>query len=67
MKEVQTLPGANIDPDHNLLLANICIMLNKIIRFRKGKPRWDSEKLCAQRQKVQDALEESLGAIESGR
>jgi hypothetical protein len=65
--EVQTLPGANIDPDHNLLLANICTRLKKIIRFRKGKPRWDSEKLCAQRQKVQDALEESLGAIESGR
>jgi hypothetical protein len=44
--------------------------LKKNIRFQKGKPRWDLEKLpvYAQQQKVQDTLEEQLSAIkcESG-
>jgi hypothetical protein len=37
--------------------------LKKIIRFQKRKPQWDLEKLYAQRQRVQDTLEEKLGAI----
>jgi hypothetical protein len=68
VKDVQTLPGADIDSDHNLLVAKICIRLKKIMRFHKRKPRWDLEKLYAQRQVVRDSLEEKLGAIkcESG-
>jgi hypothetical protein len=67
VKGVQTLPGADIDSDHNLLVATICTRLKKIIRFQKRKPRWDLEKLYV-RQKVQGSLEEKLGAIrrESG-
>ena len=38
--------------------------MKKIIRFQKSRPRWDLEKLYAQRQRVQDTLEEKLGAIE---
>jgi hypothetical protein len=65
---VQTLPGADIDSDHNLLVATICTRLKKIIRFHKRKPRWDLEKLYAQGQEVHVSLEEKLGAIkcESG-
>ena len=48
VKDVQTLPGADIDSDHNLLVATICTRLKKIIRFHKLKPRWDLEKLYAQ-------------------
>jgi hypothetical protein len=33
VKDVQTLPGANIDSDHNLLVAKFCTRLKKIIRF----------------------------------
>jgi len=29
MKDVQTLPGAVTDPDHNLLVAKICTKLKK--------------------------------------
>jgi hypothetical protein len=38
------------------------------MRFHKKKPRWDLEKLYAQRQVVHDRLEEKLGAMkcESG-
>jgi exonuclease III len=44
MKDVQTLPGADIDSDHNLLVAKICTRLKKITRFQKQKPRWGLEK-----------------------
>jgi hypothetical protein len=59
---MQTLPGADIDSDHNLLVAKICTSLKKIIRFQTRKPRWDLDKLYAQRQKVHDSLEEKLCA-----
>jgi hypothetical protein len=44
VKDVQTLPGADIDSDHNLLVAQICTRLKKIIRFQKRRPQWDLEK-----------------------
>ena len=68
VKDVQTLPGADIDSEHNLLVAKVRTRLKEIIRFQKSRPRWDLEKLYAQRQIVQDTLEEKLGAIkcESG-
>jgi hypothetical protein len=63
MKDMQTMPRANNDSDHNLLDAKTWTRLKKIIKFQKGKPRWDVKKLY-DRQKVQDALEEKLGATE---
>ena len=63
VKDVQTLPGADIDSDHNLLVAKICTRLKKIIRFQKRRPQWDLEKLYAQQQRVQDTLKEKLSAI----
>jgi len=59
---VQTLPGAAIDSDNNLLVAKICTRLKKVTRFQKRRTRWNLEKLYAQRQRVQDTLEEKLGA-----
>jgi hypothetical protein len=38
-KHVQTLPGADTDSDHNLLIAKICTKLKKTARFQKRKPR----------------------------
>jgi hypothetical protein len=38
--------------------------LKKIIRSQKRRSLWDLEKLCAQRQKVQDSPEEKLCAFE---
>jgi len=64
VKDVQTMPGADIDCDHNLLVAKICTGLKKIIRFQKRRPQWDLEKLYVQRQRVQDTLEEKLCATE---
>ena len=64
VKDVQTIPGAYIDSDHNLLVAKVRTRLKKIIRFQKSRPRWDLEKVYEQRQRVRDTLEEKLGAIE---
>jgi hypothetical protein len=64
VKDVQTLPGADIDSDHNLLVAKFRTRLKKIIKFQKSRPRWDLEKLYAQRQRVQDTLEERVFSIE---
>jgi hypothetical protein len=36
------------------------------MKFHRGQPRWDLEKLYAQQQKLQDTLEEKLSAIEWG-
>jgi len=58
------LPGADIDSDHNLLVAKFRTRLKKIIRFQKNRPRWDFEKLYTQKQRVQENLEEKLCAIE---
>jgi len=64
VKDVQTLPGSDIDSDHNLPVAKVHTRLKKIIRFQKSRPRWDLEKLYAQRQRVDDTPEEKLGALE---
>jgi exonuclease III len=45
VKDVQRQPGADIDSDHNLLVAKICTRLKRIIRLQKRKPVWDIEKL----------------------
>jgi len=59
VKDVQTLPGADIDSDHNLLVGKICTRLKKIIRFQKRRPKWDLGKLYAQGQRVQDTGRET--------
>jgi len=64
VKGVQTLPGADIDSDNNLLVARICTRLKKIIRFQKRRPQWGLEKMYTKKQTVQDTLEGKLGAIE---
>jgi hypothetical protein len=62
VEDVQTLPGADIDSDHNLLVAKVCTGLKKIIRFQSRRPQWDLEKLYILK-KMHDTLEEKLGAI----
>jgi hypothetical protein len=59
MKAVQTLPVADIDSDHNFLVAKTCNRLKKT--FQKEKPRWRLEKLYTQRQKKQDTMADNTG------
>ena len=64
VKDVHTQPGADNDSDHNLLVTKVHTRLKKIIRFQNSRPRWDLEKLYAERQRVENILEEKLGANE---
>jgi hypothetical protein len=43
VKTVHTVTVADIDSDLNLLVANICIKLKKIIKFQKIRQQWDLE------------------------
>ena len=58
------MSGADTDTDRNLLVDKFRTRLKKIMRFQKGRPRWDLEKLYDHRQRVQDTLQEKTGAIE---
>jgi hypothetical protein len=37
VKDVQTLPGADIGSDHSLLVAKVCTRLKTLIWFQKEK------------------------------
>jgi hypothetical protein len=51
VKDVQTLLGADIDSDHNILVAKFCPRLKKIISFQKRRTQRNLEKYYAQRPK----------------
>ena len=57
---MQKLRGAGIYCDSNWLDAKICIRLKKIMKFEKGKPRWNLENLYAVRQKTENFVEAIL-------
>jgi hypothetical protein len=57
---VQTLPGAGIFSDSNLLDKKICNSLKKITYFRKEKPRLNVENVYAHREEVKDFLEKTF-------
>ena len=63
VKYMQTLPRADIDSDHNILVVKISTRLKKIIMFQKRIPQWHLEKLYTQKQRVQGTLEGKFGAI----
>jgi hypothetical protein len=46
--DAQAMHRANIYSASDMLVAKVCTRLKKIIKFQKGKPRWDLEKLHAQ-------------------
>jgi len=44
---MQAMHRADIYSTSDLLVAEVCTRLKKIIKFQTGKPRWDPEKLHA--------------------
>ena len=57
---MQTLLAADMDSDHNLLVAKFCTTLKKIIRFQKSRLRQDLKKLYTNRKIVQDTVEKKF-------
>ena len=64
MKNVQTLPGVDIQSDRKVLVAKIGTRLKKIVKLQKRKPVCDLEKLHSEGQNVQDALQDKFCAFE---
>jgi len=62
VRAVQTVPGADVDSNFNLVVAKIRIKLKKIIRFQK-KTTMGFGELYTQRQRVRDTLEEKIGEM----
>jgi len=60
MKDVQTLPGAVIDPDHDLLVAKI----EESHKVPKGQTKMGCGEVICPKIEVQDTLEEKLSATE---
>ena len=42
---MKTLPGADIDSDHNLLVAEVQTRLKPIKKAGNRKPKWNLEKI----------------------
>jgi hypothetical protein len=64
MKELQALPGTDIDSNHNLLFSKVCTRLRKITGFQKGRPIMAWQKSHDRRKGVQDTVGEKLDAID---
>jgi hypothetical protein len=60
MKDVQTLPGAVFDPDHDLLVAKI----EESHKVPKGQTKMECGEVICPKIELQDTLEEKLSAIE---
>jgi hypothetical protein len=60
VKDVKTMPGADIDSDHNLLVADIETRLKKIWKRGKRKSKWNLDRLQSEREIVKAALEEKF-------
>jgi len=61
-KNVQTMPGADTDSEHNLLVAKIRKRLKKIKNLQKGQTTKGSGEVICLRQKVHNTLDEKLSA-----
>jgi hypothetical protein len=46
-KDMQAMHRADIYSASDLVVAEVCTRLKKIIKFQTGKPRWNLEKLHA--------------------
>jgi len=54
---VHELRGAGVYSYSSVLGVKMCIRLKKIMKFQKGKQKWNVEKLYAARQKVEKFVE----------
>ena len=65
MKDLQK-PGADIDSDHNLLVAKIYVRLKEIVQLPKSNTKVESGDVVCSTRESASSLEEKLGAIECG-
>jgi hypothetical protein len=63
MKDLQN-PGADIDSDHNLLVAKVYVRLKETVQFPKNNTKVESGEVIYSTRESASTLEEKLGEIE---
>ena len=60
IKNAKTLPGADADTDHNLLVVDMITRLKHVTRKKQSTKRWDLMKLEENKKNIANVLEEKL-------
>ena len=63
-RDVKTLPGADIDSDHNLLVAEVQTRLKEINNDGKRKPKWNLERIKSKENHMKEVMEQKFGQID---
>ena len=61
---MKTLPGADIDSDHNLLVAEVQTRLKAIKKAGKSKPKWNLEQIKSKENDVKEVIEQKFSQID---
>jgi hypothetical protein len=60
---VKTRPDADIDSNHNLLVAEVQTRLKAIKKARKMKPKWNLERIKSKENYVKEVMEQKFSQI----
>ena len=64
IRNVKTLPGADIDSDHNLLVAEMQTRLKAIKKAGKRKPKLNLERIKSKENNVKEVMEQKCSRID---
>ena len=62
--DVKTLPGADIDSDHNLLVAEVQTWLKAIKKVGKRKSKGNFERIESKENQVKEVMEQKFSQID---
>jgi hypothetical protein len=63
-RDVKTLPGADIDSDHNLLVAEVQTRLKAIRKAGKRMPKWNLEQIKSKEIHEKEVMEQTFSQID---
>ena len=61
---MKKLPGADIDSDHNLLVAEVQTWLKAVEKGGKRKPKWNLERIKSKENHVKEVMEQKFNQID---
>ena len=64
IRDVKTLPGADIDSDHNLLVAEVQTRLKAIKKAGKRKPKWNLERIKSKEYHAIEVMKQKFSQID---
>ena len=64
ISDAKTLPGADINSDHNLLVAEVQTRLKAIKKAGKKKPKWNLEQIKSKENHLKEVMEQNFSQID---